>query len=199
MIFCILLMILVNHVFTSNLDELDDGVMKFTKVLCSTSGKSGKNLSCHVRPRSRSVGHMNIELVLIRTLKNIFVDIIVFHKPLIGGNFVQIVKFDKLNGCDLIKTARDNILYRYFLEFSNGTFFKGVIRDCPYPVGNYKVENATMDVSVIKKWDSFQRFPNGEQKYDVRLYNKVDENVLTLKIFSYVKIRANTLNSFDKM
>lgn len=186
-------------IYTLNAHELDDGVMKYTRASCSSSGKNIANISCRVRPVSRKEGYLSFVAQLIRPLKNVLVDYILYHKPLIGGNYVQIIKLEKLNGCDLIKTAANNILYRFFLEFANETIFKGIIRECPYPVGEYKIENATLDVNFFKKWDTFQRFPNGERKNNIRIFNKLDDNILTMTIFDIVNLRSNTLNSFDKM
>lgn len=198
-VICLVMFFMILRTIKVYAHEIDDGVMKFTKVLCSTSGKSVKNLNCRVKPVSRNVGFLNFGGKVVKALVNVFVDFLIYHKPLVGGNFVQIVKIDKLEACKIIKMAAENILYRYFLEYANGTVLKGLIRECPYPVGEYKVENATYDVEVIKKWDAFQRFPNGEQRIDIRIFNKADENIISLKIFAYIKIRSNTLNSFDKM
>lgn len=193
--------ILLSFIFAEGADEreLDDGVLKFTKVLCSTSGKNVKNLYCRVKPVSRNIGHLNFGGNLTKPLKNVFVDFMTYHRPSIGGNFNRILKIDHLNACELIKQAANNIVFRYFLEFANGTVLKGLIRECPYQPDMYRVENATLDLAVLKKWDHLQRFPNGEQKFDIKIFNKLDENIISLKIFTNINIRANTLAGYDKM
>lgn len=112
-----------------NTSGVEDGIMKYTKVLCSSSGKSMEKLYCRVKPISRSETYLNFGGNLIKPLKNVFADFLLWHRPLIGGNFNRLLKVDNLNACDLIKSAVNNIIFRYFLEFANGTVLKGLIRE----------------------------------------------------------------------
>lgn len=194
-----ILILYMKLLFAGQADELDDGVMKYTKATCTASGKSVKNLYCRVKPVSRKESYFSGGGTLIRPLPIVFADFKLHHKPLVGGNYVQMFKVDHLYACDLIKMAVSNMVSRYFLELANGTMLKGLIRECPYPAREYKIENATMDINVMKKWDPVQRYPNGEQRYDIRVFDKLDDNIFSLKLYNFMKIRSNTLRSYDKM
>lgn len=179
--------------------DLNNGIMKIQKVSCSTSGKNVEKLYCRVKPVSRKIGHLNFGGYLMKPLRNIFGTYMLYHRPLLGGNYVRIIKIESINVCDMVKMGVSNMLFKYFTEMLNGTLLRGLVHECPYQIGWYRVENATMDVEVMNKWNFMQEYPNGEYRADIKIFNKLDDNIGALSVFYHVNLRDNALQSYDKM
>lgn len=194
-------LVLVDMIYITSVHgrDFNDGIMKVQKVLCSSSGKSVEKVYCRVKPINRKTSYINFGGYLKKTTRDIIATHSVYHRPLIGGNFVRLVRYENVNVCDLVNLAVSNPIFEFAVGWLNGTILKGLIHKCPYKAGWHRVENGSLDVDVMSKWDFVQRFPNGEYRTDEKLFNKFDENILSVSIFYIYHMRDNALSSFDKM
>lgn len=179
--------------------DLNEGIMKIQKVLCSSSGITVEKFYCRVKPINRKTSFLNFGGYMKNTTRSIIATHSLYHRPLIGGNFVRLVHFENVNVCDLVNLAVSNPIFEFAVGWLNGTILKGLIHKCPYKAGWHRVENGSLEMSMKSKWDFVQRFPNGEYQTDEKFYNKFDDNILSLSIFYVYHIRDNALSSFDKM
>lgn len=197
----ILLLVKLIYIITSvhGNDLFKGALMKIQKVSCSSSGITMEKHYCKVKPVDRKVSYLNYGAYLKKTTRNIFASYVLHHRPLIGGNFLRIMNFGNLNVCNLVDLAVSSSIFEFGVNTLNGTFLKGLIHKCPYLAGWVRVENATIDVELTAKWDFKQRFPNGEYRADLKIFNRLDDNILSVSIFYIFKIRDNSLSSYDKM
>lgn len=179
--------------------DFKDALMKIQKVSCSSSGITMEKHYCRVRPVDRKVSYLNYGAYLKKTTKNLFASYALHHRPLIGGNYVRIMNFGNLNVCNLVNLAVSSSIFEFGVNTLNGSLLKGLIHKCPYLAGFVRVENATFNVELTAKWDFMQRFPNGEYRADLKVFNRLDDNIMSVSIFYIFNIRDNSLSSYDKM
>lgn len=172
--------------------------VKFTKVECSTSNNSCTNLYCRVKPIARKVTFFNLQCLLPRALKNIALSFSAHHKPLIGGNFVQILSFKNINLCEVSRS--NNPILKSLINYANDTLLNGALQlSCPYGPGMFRITNATYSTGDgLPKHGIQQTFPNGQYRIDAKLANKKDDNIASVSLFFINQWRIATLNSDDK-
>lgn len=84
------------------------------------------------------------------------------------------------------------------IDFANSTIFRGTIRQCPYGPGFVRVVNASVDSDTVINFGSRQVMPNGHYKIDIKMYNKKDENVLTLSLILESSWRLSKLSGDER-
>lgn len=185
----------MQYEFFSPIQQSKTDFFKLTKCDCSTSNKTIVNLKCRVRPLSLTLGSLNAEFTFLKQTTDFFVTFSFhFKHQLGGGKFRQIFIFRDLKGCDLSEMAVSNFVLKPMLEWFNETF-QGIIHKCPYE-GTTKFINITMDGdnSANQKFYAMQNLPNGEYKFNLKLYNSDDDNILNFNFFCIMKSRKGTLN-----
>jgi hypothetical protein len=122
----------------------------------------------------------------------------VSHRPPLGGKFRHTYGFKQINVCEMTKLCAGNPILKGIIDYANSTLFRGVIRLCPYGPGFVRVENASIDYESETEFENFQIWPNGDYKYDVRLFNQRDDNVLTISLILTSSWRKNIVSGNEK-
>lgn len=154
---------------------------------------------CKVKPVDRKVSYLNYGAFLKKTTRNLFASYALNHRLLIDGNYVRIMNLENLNVCNLVNLAVTSSIFEFGVNTLIGTTLKGLIRNCPYLAGWIRVKNATIEVELTAKWDFKQRFPNCEYRADLKICNRLDDNIFSVSIFYVFNIRDNSLSSYDKI
>lgn len=134
-----------------------------------------------------------------KPMRSVFVSFNLSQRPLLGGKFRYVLGFKELNGCELTKIMTGNPMLKPLIEFANSTLLKGIIRQCPYGPGYVRVENASISLTSVNGFGRTQSMPDGDYKIDIRLFNKKDENVLTMSVITQSSWRLNKILGNEKV
>lgn len=99
--------------------------------------------------------------------------------------------FKDLNACEMTKVFVGVPMLKPIIDFANSTLLKGIIRECPYGPGYVRVENASIVVRSVHNFGQTHRFPNGDYKIDIRIFNKRDANALYISLILQSMWRRN--------
>lgn len=173
--------------------------MKFIKVTCSSSNITCKNLTCYVKPISRVEGAFSLQCNLEKPLRNLLVSFSVNHKAPLSRNFNHLYTYRNLRICDVKKLCNMFPILDHFIKFANATIFNGALKQkCPYGPGIIQIVNATINPPARWQFDRLQSFPNGVYRTDFKVYNNLDDNILSFSTFARCRWRALILNNFEK-
>lgn len=172
---------------------------KFIRVTCSTSNQTITKWNCKLKLIHRYLTFMNMELFLPKQMRSFLFAFNVSHRPLLGGKFRYIFGFKEINGCEVTKIIAGNPMLKPLIDFANSTVLRGIIRQCPYGPGFVRVENASVDLNTVLNFASKQSLmPNGHYKIDIKMYNKKDDNVLTLSVILESSWRLSRLSGDER-
>lgn len=118
------------------------------------------------------------------------------HRPLLGGNFNQLVSFKNIDICQIMKMTVGNPVVSPFLEFILTTA-PGLIHECPYGPGIIKLENITFNPDKnpgIQKFKELVKLPSGEYQVKVNTKSPNDENVISVTIFYIINSREQIVS-----
>lgn len=172
---------------------------KVTRAYCNSSNILCKNVTCHVKPISRTEGYLNYKCYMPNPIRGLMGSFAVYHQHLLGGNFNYLFSYKSIKLCDIEKYCEMYPLLKPFIKFANDSVFKGVYKKtCPYGPGWLQVVNGTVTVAARTELDKLQFFPNGNYRVDGKLWNKKDDNIASISLYIKTKFRSNTMEFFDK-
>lgn len=117
------------------------------------------------------------------------------HRPLLGGNFRQLIQAKDIDGCKVLKLVLDNSVLAPFVKFLQASA-PGFIHDCPYGPGMEKAENITFHPDKnpgIANLRSIMKLPSGEYKIEFKITTTNDDNVVSAAIFYIINERKQAL------
>lgn len=155
---------------------------KFTRVKCVRSNLTIPRGYCRIKPVHRYLNHLNMEFFFPKPFRPVFFSFNVSFRHQLGGTFRYVYGFKDLNACELTKMFVGAPLLKPIIDFANSTLLKGIIRECPYGPGYVRVENASIVVRSAFGFSQTHRFPNGDYKIDIRIFNKRDVNALSISL-----------------
>lgn len=138
-----------------------------------------------------------MEFYLPKPFRSVFFSFNVSFRHQLGGNFRYLYGFKDINACDLAKLFVGNPVLKPVINYANETFLKGIIRECPYGPGYVRVVNASVNLkTAYNSYSGIQRFPNGDYKTQVRIFNKKDSNALNIALIMENNWRHNAVDGY---
>jgi hypothetical protein len=82
-----------------------------------------------------------------------------------------------IDGCAFLNgTDNNNPIARWFVDMITDSVPRGFYHPCPYS-GELKAYNVTLKFTNL-----ISQFPKGSYKTTVRAFNKLDDNIITMKL-----------------
>jgi Protein of unknown function (DUF1091) len=142
-------------------------LVKFKGIKCENfDNTSVAFIACYVKPVSRTVGTLNLEFDVLKSLdQGLHVQLIYYYRY--GTIFREIMKTKPIDWCQAMKAANINPLFK-FIHAMLGDKLKRLLHPCPF-FGNFKFYNVTIDQKATKE---ISIFPEGMYKLDVKIFMK---------------------------
>ncbi|KAL7012779.1 hypothetical protein ACKWTF_015042 [Chironomus riparius] len=144
-----------------------------------------KNWTCFAKNWSRNMSTVNADFTLIKPLYKIFIECIFFYKY--GTIYRQVLKFPKVDYCNLMTLMKDNIFAKQIYLILK-TAAPDLIHDCPFY--NLKLINFTLPIQSF-----LSEFSSGEYKLTINLYMKENGPIASNCTFTGA-YRGNFKDSF---
>lgn len=106
------------------------------------------------------------------------VDVDVLFRKVSGDEFKRILGWPKIDVCKFANDVDKYPIIKNQLRVVNESL-NGFLHQCPYK--KVEIVNATFSLKGRENLEAFV-FPNGENKFNVRIYNNRDKNILSLEI-----------------